>query len=292
MQIRKPAVAGQFYSGTKEACITEIQQCLDDRPVVGQLPDEIVAGIVPHAGWMFSGGVAGMVFSAVQKVHEQVDTFILLGAAHTLAARDISVYKGDAWETPLGQISIDNELAGDLLKNINFISYDTDAHYYEHSIEVQVPFIQYLFPDAEILPIIVPPVPTVFEFADKLADFVSCLENKKIVVIASTDLTHYGPRYGFYPEGPGKEGIRWAKEVNDHEFIENAVSVQPQKVLYDALEHSNACGPGAAGALVQYAKNLGKTKGQLLAHTTSSDIMMLKFHEPSEESVGYAGIIF
>jgi AmmeMemoRadiSam system protein B len=111
MQTRKPIVANQFYPGQHDSCIDEINRCLDERTIDVALPEVIVAGIVPHAGWMFSGSLAAMVFSAILQQHEKVHTFVIFGAAHGYFGPAPAVYDKGFWETPLGEIAVDEELA-------------------------------------------------------------------------------------------------------------------------------------------------------------------------------------
>lgn len=288
---RKPIVAGQFYPGAKDQCVAEIKQCLDEAILNMPLPDNIVAGIVPHAGWTFSGATAAMVFKAVKQKHPKVDTFVIFGAAHAYLDLPPAVDDKGSWLTPMGEIRIDQELAHAVIESGAAVS-DCESHDSEHSMEVQVPFIQYLFPDARILPILTPPSDGAIQAGNIVASLIASDNERKIVCIGSTDLTHYGPRYGFVPMGPGKEGLKWATEVNDREFIDFALKMQPEKMLNSANENCNACGPGAAAATVAVAKSLGKTKGILLAHTNSNEIMLHKMGASSRESVGYAAIIF
>ncbi len=292
MEPRRPVVADQFYPAQRRSCLTEIQQCLAESPQFEELPDTIVAGIVPHAGWIFSGDLAAMVFSAVKQVHQTVDTFVIFGAIHGYGGSSAAVYSEGSWQTPLGEIAIDQDLATEILRLSELVESNLKAHRSEHSIEVQVPFIQHLFGGAKILPIIVPPTPLAVQLGSDVADVISSAENKKIVCIGSTDLTHYGPRYGFSPLGTGIDAIRWAKEVNDQQFIDLAVQLIPEKIPLIAVKKHNACGAGAAAATVAVAKRLGKKRGLLLAHTNSSEVMERKFHQSSEESVGYAAIVF
>lgn len=292
MNIRKPAVAGQFYPGSQKQCRTEIIDCLTDRPVSCKLPEKIVAGIVPHAGWTFSGDLAGMVFAAIEKIEKTVDTFIIFGAVHNYFGSNAAVYDAGSWQTPMGEIKIDEELAAAIIKKSAFAKSNPDAHKYEHSIEVQIPFIQHFFPSAKIVPILTPPADFVIELGADVAECIKSAIGKKIVCIGSTDLTHYGPRYGFNPQGDGPSAISWAKEVNDKFFINFALDMQAEKILSSAMERENACGPGAAAATVSAAKSLGKTKGLLLAHTNSSEVMEKKFGQTSSESVGYAAIVY
>jgi len=290
MQIRKPIVAGQFYPGQHDSCVDEISQYLEQSTISETLPETIVAGIVPHAGWTFSGQLAALVFAAIRQAHEKVNTFVIFGAAHGYLGQQPALYEAGRWITPLGEVTIDEELAEQVLAEQAAVS-DTQAHGSEHSIEVQVPFIQYLFAGAKILPIVVPPAEQAIALGEAVGDIISKAQ-KKIVCIGSTDLTHYGPRYGFTPMGTGRNALQWASEVNDKEFIDLALKLEAESLLTSAAENSNACGPGAAAAAVAAAKKLGKTKGLLLAHTNSNEVMLHNMGTSSADSVGYAAIVF
>jgi AmmeMemoRadiSam system protein B len=290
MQTREPIVAGQFYPGRLESCVREINDCLEARTFGESLPQTIVAGIVPHAGWTFSGSLAALVFSAVKQRHKEVHSFVVFGAAHGYFARSPAVYDAGSWMTPLGEVAIDEGLAQAVVSSGTAIS-DSSAHSSEHSIEVQVPFIQHLFSDVEILPIIVPPNERAISLGEAVGDIIKAA-GKKIVCIGSTDLTHYGPRYGFTPMGVGQKALQWASNVNDREFIDLVLELEPQRLLSSAAENFNACGAGAAAATVAAAKKLGKTKGLLLAHTNSNEVMLRKMGSTSADSVGYAAIVF
>ena len=289
MQTRKPFVAGQFYPGQNDSCIDEINECLDARTLSESLPETIVAGIVPHAGWTFSGSLAAMVFSAIKQQNEEVHTFVVFGA-HYLGQFP-AVYDKGSWVTPLGEAAIDAELAKLILSAGEAVS-RPDAHSSDNSIEVQVPLIQYLFPGTKILPILVPPSQQAITLGEEISKIISRDEHKKIVCIGSTDLTHYGPRYGFTPMGVNANALKWADSVNDQKFIDLALKLEPEDLLADAAENCNACGPGAAAAAIAAAKQLGKTEGLLLAHTNSNEIMLRSMGTTSADSVGYAAIVF
>jgi len=291
MQTRKPVVAGQFYPGQHNSCVAEINECLQQEKPTELLPETIVAGIVPHAGWTFSGSLAALVFSAIKQRHDKVNTFVIFGAAHSYYGSSPALYDKGSWLTPLGEAAIDEELADAVLKSDAAVS-DTHAHEYEHSIEVQVPFVQHLFPDAKILPILTAPNEQAISLGEVVGNIIKQKQQKKFVCIGSTDLTHYGPRYGFTPMGTNANALQWASEVNDKEFIDFALKLEPQKMLTSAAENYNACGGGAAAATVVAAKKLGKTKGLLLAHTNSNEVMLQKMGASGAEAVGYAAIIF
>jgi len=291
METRIPVVSGQFYPADHDSCIAEIQQCLDDYPLPDNLPEKIVAGIVPHAGWTFSGPLAALVFNAIKQQNKTVDTFVVFGAAHSYYGNTPAVFDKGAWSTPLGDIAIDTELADALIESGAVVS-NTAAHNNEHSMEVQMPFIQHLFPYAKIVPVLSPPTEESIEAGFVVASLIAADDERSIVAIGSTDLTHYGPRYGFAPMGTGQDALDWATNVNDKEFIDLALQVKPKEMLDSANTNFNACGPGAAAAAVEVAKQLGRKKGTLLAHTNSNEIMIKKMARRSEESVGYAAIVF
>ena len=291
METRKPIVAGPFYPGQHDSCAAEINEYLQQAAPGESLPETIVAGIVPHAGWTFSGSLAALVFSAIKQQHEKVHTFVIFGAAHGYFDQSPAVYDKGSWTTPLGEVAIDEELAGAVLDSGSAVS-DTGVHSSEHSIEVQIPFIQYLFAEARILPIIVPPAEQAVALGISVGEIISA-DEKKIICIGSTDLTHYGPlRYDFTPMGTGKQALQWAHGVNDKKFIDLAVKLDPEAMLASAAENSNACGPGAAAAAVAAAKKLGSERGLLLAQTNSNEVMLEKTGTSSTDSVGYAAIVF
>jgi AmmeMemoRadiSam system protein B len=254
------------------------------------LPVPLVGGIVPHAGWTFSGDLAATVFAAVKARHETVDTFVIFGTAHSYFGTLPAVDDDDAWETPLGTVAIDAELREALLQK-DLVIINGTAHRYEHSVEVQVPFLQHLFPEAKLLPIVAPPVDSAIALGRQAAG-IAAATGRTVIYIGSTDLTHYGPRYGFTPMGKGPEGLQWAANVNDRQFIDLALALEPERLLAGAIEKGNACGPGAAAAAMAAARALGAAEGALLAYTNSHDVMQHKMGTPSRDSVGYAAVVF
>lgn len=292
MAVRNPVVASQFYPGGEKECRTEIEYYLKNRPIEAKLPEKIAAGIVPHAGWVFSGDLAGMVFSAIEKANKTVDTFVIFGATHSNFGSKAAVYDKGSWITPMGEIQIDEEFAAAIMKKNKNAPANTNAHKYEHSIEVQIPFIQYLFKNAKIVPIMTSPADYAIMLGLEVGECIKNAGDKKIVCIGSTDLTHYGPRYGFNPKGNGQAGIDWAKNINDRIFIDLAIKMDAERILIESMVNQNACGPGAAAATISAAKSLGKTEGVLLAHTHSNEVMERKYRQTGSESVGYAAIVY
>jgi AmmeMemoRadiSam system protein B len=246
-----------------------------------------VAGIVPHAGWIFSGAVAAKVFKCIS-AKAGPDTFILLGAVHTGRPRGNSLYSRGAWATPLGDVKIDEDVAATLIKALaGDVSEDPYAHEGEHSLEVQVPFIKFLCPEAKIVPIAIPPDENAHITGRKIGE-AAAGAGKKIVVVGTTDLTHYGDPYGFTPFGYGP-GAKKRMRENDARIIELALLMRADDIRKEAQKSHNACGSGAMAATVAAAKAMGAEKGHLLEYTTSHDVMA---EGEFDMAVGYAGIVF
>ncbi len=290
MPTRRPVVAGQFYPGDREECLAEVRACLESPELPRSLPPSIVAGIVPHAGWAFSGSLAAMVFRAIQDRGQAVETFVLCGTAHGYFGRQPGDDGSAEWECPLGTVAVDLALRDDLVGR-GVVVIDPAAHRREHSIEVQIPFVLHLFPQAKILPLTVPPTPGALALGEALADVVA-QTGRSVVCIGSTDLTHYGPRYGFTPMGAGSSGLHWARAVNDRAFIDLALALEAERLLAGAVENGNACGPGAAAAVIAAARRLGVERGALLAHTDSNEVMRRTMGMTGSDAVGYAAIVF
>lgn len=288
MPTREPVVAGQFYPADRDECLAEVRACLDAEDLPASVPSSIVAGIVPHAGWTFSGAVAAMVFRAIQHCDRAVETFVLCGTAHGYFGSMPADDDNDEWECPLGNVAVDRGLRDDLVER-GVVAIDAAAHRGEHSIEVQIPFIVHLFPQAKILPLTVPPTRAALALGEALAEVAS---GQAIVCIGSTDLTHYGPRYGFTPMGVGSAGLRWASEVNDRAFIDLALQLDAERLLVGAVENGYACGPGTAAAVTSAARKLRVGRGTLLAHINSNEVMQRKMGVTGRDSVGYAAIVF
>ena len=291
MTVRMAAVAGRFYEASQKGCERQVAEMMPKQPVEIPFAGPIVAGVAPHAGWLFSGDLAAMVFAAVQQ-RQEVDSFVIFGAVHSAAKGRGMLYASGQWGTPLGTIDVDEDLAGDILaEGGDAIEDDRSSHSREHSIEVQVPIIQHLFPEAKIVPLMVPPSGRVIEIGRAAAAAIGRSE-KKVVCIASTDLTHYGPSYFHTPMGSGPEALRWSKEENDRFFIELALGMKADQLVGTAATHGSACGAGAVAAAVAAASELGADTGHLLGHTTSAEVLAEKYGQQSEDCVGYAAMVY
>jgi AmmeMemoRadiSam system protein B len=285
--VRQTAVAGGFYPDDRTSCVRQIEQCLPAEPSP-DVPDTIVAGLVPHAGWVYSGAVAAKVFAAIN-AQEAPETFVLLSAVHRWGTSRPAVYASGSWDTPLGEVEVDEELATAMLEaGDGLLVNSPEAHSDEHSVEVQVPFIRYLFPEAKILPILLSPDANAVRAGEVIGQVVSAAQ-KPAVVVGTTDLTHYGRTYyGFAPVGTGEPALEWAR-ANDERVINLILDMRAEEIVAETDAHRNACGGGAIAGTVAAARALGAEKGHLLEYTTSYHAIP---RGPATDFVGYAAIVF
>jgi MEMO1 family protein len=264
--VREPAVAGKFYPADPKNLRADVDTYLSP-------PCQRVAGIgciAPHAGYMYSGAVAGAVFSAV----EIPALCIVLCPNHTGRGHPLSIMKEGTWRTPLGDVSIDSELAVALLRSYPALTDDSDAHQFEHAIEVELPFLQAIRPQVRIVPIAVGTgrLMLLDQLGQAMATVVqTCAE--PVLIIASSDMNHYEDDA--------------STRVKDHKAIEKILALDPQG-LYDTImtESISMCGFGPAVAMLTAAKLLGASKAQLVQYATSGDVSGDK-----DRVVGYAGIV-
>ncbi|MFW6155359.1 MAG: AmmeMemoRadiSam system protein B [Planctomycetota bacterium] len=287
--IRSPIVAGTFYDASPQACEQTARAMLADAHLPDDTPDGCVGGLVPHAGWVCSGTVAAMTFNALTRDATE-SAFVLLGASHAPTGSAGLLFDQGAWETPLGEVAVEDQLAAAIARDCPSVQVDCRAHGREHSLEVQLPFIQVLRPEARIVPILAPPGADAAELGRQigavLADW-----TPRPVVIGSTDLTHYGPRYGITPAGVGMRGIEWAMD-NDRELLKLIEAMDADRIVEHTNRTHSACGGGAIAATMTACQALGATSAAVLRHTNSYET--LKAFNPNDTShaVGYSSVVF
>lgn len=264
--LRKAYAAGQFYSANSSDLKKQLASLTDKnakkQPVLGL--------VVPHAGYVFSGSVAGACFSQSRLT----DSVIILGPNHTGEGALFSIMSSGSWETPLGELEIDQGLAENILNNSRYLQEDTAAHLHEHSIEVQLPFLQFFSADVKIVPIIL-----------SLADFTRYEEigqaiaaaikknEQRCLIIASSDMTHYQPQ-------------EKAKK-NDNLAIESILKLDEKDLLKKMEQFQiSMCGAGPVTAMLCAVKNLGAKCATLIKYQTSAEAS-----GDYSSVVGYAGIL-
>ncbi|MBT3311283.1 MAG: AmmeMemoRadiSam system protein B [Desulfobacterales bacterium] len=282
MSARKALFAGSWYPDRPAECEKEIKGFLGEKNTAS-LPGNYVGGIVPHAGWFFSGSIACNVINALNG-EEPVDVIAVFGMHLSSSSLPYITTEG-AWETPFGDIQIERDLASELGKRFSFNVETTSRFTQDNTIELQLPFIKYFFPDVKIVPIGVAPNDNAIEIGRAVVDMADTL-GLKLKVIGSTDLTHYGTNYGFMPKGTGPDAVDWVKKKNDRQAIDAILDMNAPLLINEAAANQNACCAGAAAAAVSSARELGIEKGLEIAYSTSYD------KSPGDSFVGYVGVLF
>lgn len=276
IDVRAPIVAGSFYDLDPNRLKKQIRACFDhELGPKGIKKEEVIAGVVPHAGYVYSGHVASWVYSRIEKAN-----YIILGPNHSGIGANFAIAKKGLWKTPLGGAVIDEEMADKLMEECEILEHDVIPHESEHSIEVQLPFLQYRFgSDLKFVPICI-----LNEFADE-----TLLESCKVVgkgiakaiedseenwiVLASSDFSHYVPQES-------------AKKTD--RYLINSIKKLDEEKFFKRINKRNAtvCGYGGIATVIAAAKELGAEEGELLKYATSGDIT-----GNFASVVGYASII-
>ena len=270
-----------WYPVDKKGCQRDIESYLEGWTPPPLPSSKGLGGIIPHAGWYFSGKLAARVFSALQ-MRNKVDVVVLYGGH--LSTGDLPrVVTEEACETPLGDIEIHIDFVKSLMKRIDVKKENPTSG--DNTVEVQLAMVKYFFPESKLVAVR-SPLSLKAEVLGKEVAEVAKKEGISILAIGSTDLTHYGPNYGFLSKGIGPVSVEWVKKENDKGFIDRALKMDAEGLLKHALENNSACSAGAAISSMATSKALGSEKGVLLDYYTSYDIM------PDNSFVGYAGIIY
>ncbi|MBD3228154.1 MAG: AmmeMemoRadiSam system protein B [Candidatus Lokiarchaeota archaeon] len=285
--VRKAAVAGQFYEGKPGSLKQSIKNCFLHEAGPGKLPRDIerfnnkniISIVSPHAGYIYSGPVAAHGFLELAKDRlEPPDTVFILGPNHR-GGLPLATMKEGSWSTPLGKINIDNEIANELINKGEGIQHDEQSHRLEHSIEVQLPFLQYIYEnDFDMIPICIAHRP--FDrfkncqiVGNALGEIISEHKEKDFLIIASTDFTHYEPH-------------NIAKK-KDSKAI-SAIEKLDGKLLFDTInrERITMCGVDPVTATIIASNKLGAKEAKLLKWASSGDITGDK-----SRVVGYGSLI-
>ncbi len=283
MARKRAAFSGNWYPGAASECEREIETFLTEYEH-DALPDQAFrGGIVPHAGWFFSGAIACNVIHRLTR-EPSPDVIVIFGM-HLHAGATPCIMTEGAWETPLGDLSIDAEFAEALQSRFPTFQTGPGAFGQDNTIELQLPFIKHFFKEAAIVPVGAPPHSVAIEIGEAAAD-ISRELGRRIRVVGSTDLTHYGANYGFSPKGSGSAALDWVRSENDGAVIDAMMKMDPERVVEEALAHHNACCGGAAAAALSAGKRLGADAAHKLAYATSHD------KHPSNSFVGYVGLVF
>lgn len=283
MDLRKSIFSGSWYPADPRECEAQIKAFLEEGRRYHTTITNPVGGVVPHAGWYFSGSIACNVIHRLSQ-GASPDVVVVFGMhLHSGSARYM-MPEGN-WETPFGPLAVDTDLANALTHRHTF-QIETTTHYQQdNTIELQMPFIRYLFGDVRVVAMGVPPADETLSVARSVVD-IARDQDLSIAVIGSTDLTHYGPNYGFMSKGSGEKAVQWVRDENDRRVIDAMLRMDPQAVIREGLTHDNACCSGAAAAAITVGKALGAQKAEELVYASSYD------KSPGSSFVGYVGVVF
>jgi MEMO1 family protein len=265
--VRQPAVAGAFYPAEKSRLVAMLERFLSE----GAPLEGVVAVVSPHAGYPYSGAAAGAVFALV----EVPATIVIMGPNHRGIGAAYGVYDKGSWRTPLGDVPIDEKFAAALLKEEKFLTADTASHMYEHSIEVQVPFLQYRRPDAKIVPICIGDhdLGRLVALGSAIARAAKALSIEPLVV-ASSDMSHY------------ESAASAARK--DRMAIERMLALDEEGLWEVVRRHEiTMCGVAPAVAAIVAGRELGAREAKLVKYTNSGETT-----GDMNEVVGYASVAF
>jgi len=279
VKIRLPNQAGAFYAGKAESLKRQIEECFLHElgpgkiPTVVRGPRRIIGLICPHAGYMYSGPVAAHAYYKLA-LDGKPDIIVLFGPNHTGYGSALAIMNEGFWRTPLGDVEVDSETANKIIKEARIVDVDDSAHRHEHSIEVQLPFLQYLFgSEFKIVPIcfLMQDLPSARDVGQAVA---KVLSGKNALIIASSDMTHYEPQK--------------SAEKKDRLALQ-AVEAMDEERFYSVIEEQRitACGYGPIMALITASKALGAKEAKLLCYRTSGDVI-----GDYSAVVGYAAVQF
>lgn len=264
--VRHPAVAGRFYPGDPKVLLRDVKSYL----APGGAKISALGCVVPHAGYMYSGHVAGAVYARLELPRR----YVILCPNHTGAGEPLAIMSAGAWRTPLGEARIDQALAEELMRSYRWLAEDAAAHRAEHALEVQLPFLQALQPEFSFVPIALGTAN--YEVLASLGEALGAVlaaQKEPVLIIASSDMNHY--------ESDALTRIK------DHKAIEKLLA-RDARGLYEVVvrEDISMCGFGPAVAMLAAAERLGATSAELVKYATSGDIS-----GDRSAVVGYAGVV-
>jgi AmmeMemoRadiSam system protein B len=257
-KIRQPAVAGTFYPDNPDILSRDLQKCFKQAPKQN-IPGELIGLISPHAGYIYSGGVAAYAYKLLEG--SDIKTVIVLAPSHRYRFKGASLYDKGPYLTPLNKITVDQELAAGIRARSDVIGFYEDAHLDEHSLEVQLPFLQHVLGDFHLVPILLGH-PNNLEIYREIAEAIAEeVKGKKVILVASSDLSHFHP----YNEAVALDNI-----VGDY------VKAYDPEGLNRALAEGacEACGSGAIITAMLAARSLGANQATILHYANSGDVSL------------------
>lgn len=280
--MERPALlAGQWYPADASSCRAEIE-----RHARGATPDGRVRGglIGPHAGWTFSGDCAGRTYAWLAGARSNATLAVVFGS-HRGPSGPNSVFRGGGWATPLGPLETHRALADAAQEALGLTDEPIRPARPDNAVELHLPFVKHFFGRARLLMIGVAAAPIALAIGRAVGGLVKA-SGEDAVFIGSTDLTHYGPNYGFAPAGVGPASVAWVRDENDRGFLDALLADDPEAALAHATARQSACCPGAAVAALEAVRAArGAVDPILVDHSLSYDV------RPDASFVGYGGLV-
>ena len=278
MRVRQRMLPAGWYPGSQSGCISEINSFIAGAKLLpgGTM---VYGGMMPHAGWYFSGKLAARVFYLNAQVTQPQVVCIFGG--HLGGNSPPLLVTEEAWETPLGEVPLATDFYQPLQARLTMKPESPG----DNTIEVNLPFIKHFFPKSRVLAIRSPQSDTALKLGTAVAE-VSQELGKTILFFGSADLTHYGPNYGWAPKGYGAPAVKWVKEVNDKRFMDAVLKLDALGAVSAANQDQSSCSAGAPAAAIAAAQKLGANKAIFVDYYTSFDIM------PGDSFVGYGGAVW
>jgi AmmeMemoRadiSam system protein B len=278
---RSAYLAGAWYPGDERGC----REAIESHAAEAQPEQGAWRGIIgPHAGWFFSGDAAARSYRWLAEAQPDVDLVVVIGS-HRGSRGPNTVFRGAAWETPVGDLVTAIPLANRAASELQLSDEPVNPARPDNAVELHLPFVRHFFPEAEMLMVGIEASPRAVELGETIGKLVAeTAENP--VFGGSTDLTHYGPNYGFAPAGRGPKAVDWVRNDNDKGFIDAILGRDLAGVVRHANDNQSACCPGAVAATQAAVAAWGGTEmPRLVDHYLSYDV------QPGASFVGYAGIV-
>lgn len=281
--LHRVAQAEHLYPGDLRE---QIETYLERWPIPRDVPRELFGGVLPHAGWMYSGHTAARTLHTLIIRALPRTIFFCATAPHEALDR-IAVYARGVWETPAGPVEVDEEAAQRFLGALpDHTAEAPEAHDRDHAIEVQIPMLRLLAPGCRIVPVSLPVACDAVAVGEALGQQLA--NQPSVLVVACSDLTRYGADYGFTPAGLGESAAQWMRE-NDASMVQHVVNLEAEEIPEEATNRRNAGSASALQMATAAARTRGAEQGHVVEYTTSYEEVR---EEPFTSGVGYLGAVF
>ena len=291
MNLRKSCLSPGWYPQNPAKIDEFLREFIVKHTPKKNSAEDLIAAVAPHAGWYYSGAIAARAVAALAASPAYLTDTIAVIGGHNPGNNPVLFASEEAVQTPLGPMEIDTELCNAFISRLQKAGDlgSSEDRYQDNTIEVLLPMVKYFFPKSKLLWLRFPADIRSVNAGKILADCAEYLY-RKMLVVGSADLTHYGMNYRFSPKGSGKQALEWVKNVNDKRFIDAVLAGDTNAVLERAEREQSSCSAGAVLGVMGFAQSAGKSssKAVLVDYSTSADIMIDAGEALPDSFVGYA----